>query len=136
MTDIHPKIVSISDLPDGVEPGDFISIDGVTYIYTGKRRMSTQTTGEVIKTDSCGEPEDVSQTLKIKDYSGDTRIPVEDDKIYVTPYEQVPIGAEVVINGKSYFKTGNTGTVTHALSAVPQFTYSKAGCFLSSDDVG
>ena len=53
---------------------------------------------------------------------------MSDDRIYVTPFQEIPDGAVIKINDRCYLKTGGTGTMTHMLSAVPTFTMSCSAC--------
>lgn len=130
-----PQLISIKNIPEDVEPGDFLSIDGARYINTGKTRIAAANPGVVEKTTSCGSAVDLSKSLETKDYSTNISIPVQDDTIFLTPYDHIPTGAEVIINGKKFFKTGNTGTATHVLSAIPQWSHHSTECFITSDDI-
>ena len=53
---------------------------------------------------------------------------MSDDKIYITPFQEVPVGAVIKINDRCYMKTGESGTMTHMLSAAPTFTTSCSAC--------
>ena len=52
------------------------------------------------------------------------------NKIYVTPYDEVPNGSVIKIDGKCYTKTGNKGSMTHFLSAAPVYYDDCVSCDL------
>ena len=57
---------------------------------------------------------------------------MSDDKIYVTPFDEISPGEVIKIDGRCYAKTGEKGTMTHFLSATPPFHSSLNDC-LSAD---
>jgi len=48
--------------------------------------------------------------------------------IYIPPFDEIPEGSVIEVDGRCYTKTGNTGTMTHYLSAAPTFTTSCSAC--------
>ena len=52
----------------------------------------------------------------------------DEDYIYVTPFDEVPEGKVIKIDGRCYVKTGVLGTMTHFISAAPTWTDTCSGC--------
>ncbi len=113
---------------DGREPqlGEAVEIDGQIYYYSGARRFSTQTLpASAVSYDSCetavlstgGTLE--TPTYPVQDYCQDTDIDVELDRMYINPSDTISAGDKVFFNGRGFVKTGNTGTATHILTALP-----------------
>ena len=133
MTD---EIIFIKDIPLGLKPGEVLIVDGSPYIYTGKRGFTDYTPiAPVSAVDTCAAASEIlglnppsSITPPVKDYCKSVEIPVDDDLIYITPYEEISKGSKIFINGRGYVKTGDTGTVTHILSAMPLTAYPNDIC--------
>lgn len=124
---------------DGRVPsvGDTIEIDGQFYYHTGARRFSTQVVPASVTTyDSCqsavlatgGTLE--SPAYPVQDYCQDTDIDVELDRMYINPSDTISTGDKVFFNGRGFVKTGNTGTATHVLTAMPVVVDYDATCVL------
>ena len=113
---------------DGRVPkvGETVVIDGLVYYYSGGRRFSTETLpASAISYDNCetavlssgGTLE--SPTYPVQDYCQDTTMDVELDRMYINPSDTISTGDKVFFNGRGFIKTGNTGTATHVLTAMP-----------------
>ena len=124
---------------DGREPqvGETIVIDGQIYYYSGGRRFSTQTIpASATSYDSCetavlstgGTLE--TPTYPVQDYCQDTDMDVELDRMYINPYADISVGDKVFFNGRGFIKTGNTGTATHVLTAMPTVVDYDTTCVL------
>lgn len=112
--------ISIKTIPTGTKPGDVLLIDGSRYIHTGYRTFVSYTpTTQVTTATMCDTPAPPSEDVNYVDYSTDIKIPVSSDTIYLPPHDEIPTGAEIILNNRTYIKSGNKGTVTHMLSGVP-----------------
>ena len=125
--------------------GDIVDInnDGTPYVYEGESgRTNTwplcaDNAGDLTRYTSCADfLEGTGQSSKItrhdyveKDYCN-TPVPVEGyDRIYINPFEELVEGDVICINGRTFINTGNSGTATHVLSAIPAKTQITGGNF-------
>lgn len=113
---------------DGREPkiGEAVIIQDQICYYTGNRRFSTITLpASAVSYDSCETAVlSTGGTLEkpsypVQDYCHDTDMDVELDRMYINPYDDISPGDKVFFNGRGFIKTGNTGTATHVLTAMP-----------------
>lgn len=129
--------VKVVKFEDGREPqiGDTVVIDGQIYYYSGKRRFSTETIpASATSYDSCesavlstgGTLE--SPSYPVQDYCADHTMDVELDRMYINPYDEISVGDKVFFNGRGFVKTGNKGTATHVLTAMPTVVDYNAKC--------
>lgn len=118
----------VINFDDGRVPqiGEAVQIDGQIYYYSGTRRFGTQNLpASAVSYDNC-ETAVLSTggtlqppTYPVQDYCLDTNIDVELDRMYINPSSSIKTGDKVFFNGRGFIKTGNTGTVTHILTAIP-----------------
>jgi len=131
----HRKFIKYTHVNGTLKPGDVVELndDGVPYVYEGIPGLTNtyplcagnvddlpiySTCAEFL-TDKGRSDEIVFNEYPVKDYTN-VNIPVdESDNIYITPFDSIPVGTVVCMNGRNFMKTGGTGVATHVLSAAP-----------------
>ena len=108
------------------EPGKAITstdFAGV-YVVTDKNALTNVSATNYTVYDSCeaailatGGTVD-TPVYPVKDYCSDG-IAVSSDRMYINPNPGINPGDKVFFNGRGFIKTGNKGTATHVLSAMP-----------------
>ena len=104
---------------NNIKYGDVVKVDDACYIKTGyspgtrthglssfvvTNRLSVS--GGSCDCDADGEPVTIDATHVDQQH-----------RIYINPSDQVNVGDQIMFQDRCYTKTGNTGTMTHLLTA-------------------
>lgn len=113
--------------------GDVVKVDGTGYIktewYTGTRThyLSAFKTYSICNTGECC----IEDVEELQPQAATTEHVDSTDKVYLNPNDNVIAGTPVMFQGRCYTKTGQTGTMTHLLTAVDT-----SDLVISEDSIG